>query len=110
MSPHGRWTIGLNSLVDNGLEAAVECYQSQQATEEVTHQEEGGPMADVVGPILKSEDFGVDEEDTKACEQFLDKFLEIEEMEKPMHTSTILDTAWEETLGDLLPELPDFIF
>jgi len=65
-------------------------------------------MADVE-PILKSEDFGVDEEDTKACEQFLDKFLEIEEMEKPA-TSTILDTAWEETLGDLLPELPDFIF
>jgi len=65
-------------------------------------------LADVVGRIFKSEDFAVDEEDTKACEQFLDKFLEIEE--KPLNNSTILDTAWEETLGDLFPDLAECTF
>jgi len=106
LSSLGRWTIGLE--VDNGIQATVECHQSQQASEEATHQEEG-PLADVVDRVFKSEDFAVDEEDTKACEQFLDKFLEIEE--KPaLNTSTILDTAWEETLGDLFPDLAECNF
>jgi len=56
-------------------------------------------MADVVGKIFKSEDFAVDEEDTKACEQFLDNFLGNEVAEQ--RPTTILDTAWDETLGDL---------
>jgi len=62
-------------------------------------------LADI-GRIFKSEDFAVD--DTKACEQFLDKFLESEE--KPLNNSTILETAWEETLGDLFPDLAECTF
>jgi len=99
LSSLGRWTIGLNSLVDNGLETIVECHEGQQAAEEVTNQEASSPMADVVGKIFKSEDFAVDEEDTKACEQFLDNFLGNEVAEQ--RPTTILDTAWDETLGDL---------
>ena len=70
-------------------------------------------MADVVGKILKTEDFDfTNEQDTNACEQILDRCLEftseIEHASFDNSTNsdnTILDTALEETFGDLFPDL-----
>jgi len=74
-------------------------------------------MANVMSQIgIKVEDFDditENEQDTKACEQILDKFLEFSSasMENAESSSTttsnenILDTAWEETFGDLFPDL-----
>jgi len=75
-------------------------------------------MADVVGKILKTEDFDfTDEQDANACEQILDKFLEFTSETEPSSSSnssnndnTILDTAWEETFGDLFPDLGECTF
>lgn len=79
-------------------------------------------MADVVGRILSSEDFATaDDQDTKACEQILDKFLEMSAIDSGNSTSEdikikteekedILDTAWEETFGDLFPDLGECTF
>jgi len=74
-------------------------------------------MANVVGKILKTEDFDfTDEQDTKACEQILDKFLEFTSETEPSSSNssnpdnTILDTAWEETFGDLFPDLGECTF
>jgi len=75
-------------------------------------------MADVVGKILKTEDFDfTDEQDTNACEQILDRFLEFTSETEPITSSsssnndnTILDTAWEETFGDLFPDLGECMF
>ena len=75
-------------------------------------------MANVVGKILKTEDFDfTDEQDTNACEQILDRFLEFTSETEPATSSsssnndnTILDTAWEETFGDLFPDLGECTF
>ena len=75
-------------------------------------------MADVVGKILKTEDFDfTNEQDANACEQILDRFLEFTaETEHASfdnstnHDNTILDTAWEETFGDLFPDLGECTF
>ena len=115
MSSLGRWTTGLNSLTGDSLEVTVECNQGKQASKETTNQETG-EMANVMNQIIKVEDFDIteNEQDTKACEQILDKFLEFSSasMENAESSSTntsnennILDTAWEETFGDLFPDL-----
>lgn len=75
-------------------------------------------MADVVGKILKTEDFDfTNEQDANACEQILDRFLEF--TSEAEHASfdnstnrdnTILDTALEETFGDLFPDLGECTF
>merc|ERR1712159_219587 len=114
----GRWTTGLNSLTGDSLEVTVECDQSKQTSEKTTNQETGIDMANVMSQIgIKVEDFDditENEQDTKACEQILDKFLEfssgtIENAESSSISTTnennILDTAWEETFGDLFPDL-----
>merc|ERR1712152_73686 len=73
-------------------------------------------LFNVMNQIIKVEDFDIteNEQDTKACEQILDKFLEFSSasMENAESSSTntsnennILDTAWEETFGDLFPDL-----
>merc|ERR1712061_739573 len=114
LSSLGRWTTGLNSLTGDSLEVTVECNQGKQASKETTNQE-AGEMANVMNQIIKVEDFDIteNEQDTKACEQILDKFLEFSSasMENAESSSTntsnenILDTAWEETFGDLFPDL-----
>jgi len=117
LSSLGRWTTGLNGLSGNGLEVVVECNQSNKTPEKTANQEES-PMADVVGKILKTEDFDfTDEQDTNACEQILDRFLEFTSETEPATSSsssnndnTILDTAWEETFGDLFPDLGECTF
>jgi hypothetical protein len=75
-------------------------------------------MADVVGKILKTEDFDfTNEQDANACEQILDRFLEFtSETERTFfdnstnRDNTILDTALEETFGDLFPDLGECTF
>jgi len=72
-------------------------------------------MADVVGKILKTEDFDfTNEQDANACEQILDRFLEFTDepssSNSSNHDNTILDTAWEETFGDLFPDLGECTF
>jgi len=107
LSSIGRWAIGLDSLPDNGLKVVVERAEGQidaadanaALPEEVTVKEE---IADVMNQI--------DQEDTKACEQILDNFLEMTtaSQQNGSHPS-ILDTAWEDTFGDVLfPDLGDF--
>jgi len=54
--------------------------------------------------LLKNEDF-TSEEETKACEQILDNFLE-----QDATKTTILDTAWEETFNDLFPDIGECTF
>jgi len=117
LSSLGRWTTGLNSLTGDSLEVVVECNQGQQTTEKVTNQEEG-PLADVMGEILQSEDFDItNEQDSKACEQILDNILEFssnhdttDSTSVSSNDATILDTAWEETFGDLFPDLGECTF
>jgi len=124
LSSLGRWTTDLNSLPGDSLEVVVECNQGQQTPEKVANQEEG-PMANVImGQILKSEDFDhiSDEQDSKACEQILDNILEFSSLNSSMsnqgtdssetssNDATILDTAWEETFGDLFPDLGECTF
>ena len=122
MSSLGRWATDLNSLPGDSLEVVVECNQGQQTPEKVANQEEG-PMANVImGQILKSEDFDhiSDEQDSKACEQILDNILEYssysmssqgtESSETSSNDAAILDTAWEETFGDLFQDLGEFTF
>ena len=93
---------------DDGFEVVVDILpeQSQQTSyDETTYKEESGvEMANVMGNLVKSEDFSNDDE-TKACEQILDSFLQINQQEtKP----NILDTAWEQTFNDLdLSIFPD---
>ena len=94
---------------DDGFEVVVDILpeQSQQTSyDETTYKEESGvEMANVMGgDLVKSEDFSNDDE-TKACEQILDSFLQINQQEtKP----NILDTAWEQTFNDLdLSIFPD---
>merc|ERR1712213_136258 len=93
---------------DDGFEVVVDILpeQSQQTSyDETTYKEESGvEMANVMGSLVKSEDFSNDDE-TKACEQILDSFLQINQQEtKP----NILDTAWEQTFNDLdLSIFPD---
>lgn len=108
MSSIGRWAIGLDSLPDNGLKVVVERAEDQHTPEEVTIKEE---MADVMTNAMQNhEDFA--QEDTKACEQMLDKFLEMtsEEIGSSNGKTTILDTAWEDTFGELFPDLGDCTF
>lgn len=113
MSSIGRWAIGLDSLPDNGLKVVVERTEDQHTPEEVTVKEE---MADVMNDVLqKNEDF--EQEDTTACEQMLDKFLEMTSEEicstngkTTSGSHTILDTAWEDTFGELFPDLGDCTF
>merc|ERR1712141_89550 len=117
LSSLGRWTTGLNGLSGDSLEVVVECNQSNSTPEKTANKEES-PMADVVGKILKTEDFDfTDEQDANACEQILDKFLEFTSEIEPSSSSntsnndnTILDTAWEETFGDLFPDLGECTF
>merc|ERR1719203_1390771 len=124
LSSLGRWATDLNSLPGDSLEVVVECNQGQQTTEKVANQEEG-PMPNVImGQILKSEDFDhiSDEQDSKACEQILDNILEFSSLNSSMsnqgtdssetssNDATILDTAWEETFGDLFPDLGECTF
>ena len=112
LSSLGRFTTGLVSL-----EVVVECNQSNSTPEKTANQEES-PMADVVGKILKTEDFDfTNEQDTNACEQILDRFLEFTSEtghasfdNSTNHDNTILDTAWEETFGDLFPDLGECTF
>ena len=71
MSSLGRWTTGLNGLSGDSLEVVVECNQSNKTPEKTANQEES-PMADVVGKILKTEDFDfTDEKDANVCKQTL---------------------------------------
>merc|ERR1712079_613588 len=117
LSSLGRWTTGLNGLSSDSLEVVVECNQSKSTPEKTTNQEESS-MADVVGKILKTEDFDFNnEQDANACEQILDRFLEFtSETEHASfanstnHDNTILDTALEETFGDLFPDLGECMF
>jgi len=107
LSSIGRWAIGLDSLPDNGLKVVVERAEGQQTPEEVTVKEE---VADVMtADIIKHEDFT---EDTEACEEMLDKFLEMTSAENDngTHNHTILDTAWEDTFGELFPDLGECTF
>ena len=118
-----RCTTDLNRFPRNSLEV-VECNGGQQMPEKMANQEED-PMAKVImGQILKSEDFDdiVDEQDSKACEQILDNILEFSSLNSSMsnqgtdssetssNDATILDTAWEETFGDLFPDLGECTF
>lgn len=107
MSSIGRWAIGLDSLPDNGLKVVVERAEGQHTMpEEVAVKEE---VADVMNNQMPNlhEDF--EQEDTKACEQMLDKFLEMTAADGQQNGGhTILDTAWEDTFGDLFPDLGDF--
>jgi len=110
LSSVGRWAIGLDSLPDNGLKVVVERTKGQHAPEEVTIKEE---MADVIPAELevKQEDFTT--KDTEVCEQMLDKFLEMTSAESEGQISqahTILDTAWEDTFGELFPDLGECTF
>jgi len=110
LSSVGRWAIGLDSLPDNGLKVVVERTEGQHAPEEVTIKEE---MADVIPAELevKQEDFTT--KDTEVCEQMLDKFLEMTSAESEGQISqahTILDTAWEDTFGELFPDLGECTF
>jgi len=114
LSSLGRWTTGLNGLTGDSLEVVVECHQSNQTPEKTANKEES-PMADVVGKILKTEDFDfTNEQDANACEQILDRFLEFTDepssSNSSNHDNTILDTAWEETFGDLFPDLGECTF
>merc|ERR1712018_561109 len=114
LSSLGRWTTGLNGLTSDSLEVVVECHQSNQTPEKTANKEES-PMADVVGKILKTEDFDfTNEQDANACEQILDRFLEFTDepssSNSSNHDNTILDTAWEETFGDLFPDLGECTF
>merc|ERR1712113_1267224 len=71
LSSLGRWTTGLNGLSGNGLEVVVECNQSNKTPKKTANQEES-PMADVVGKILKTEDFDfTDEQDTELASKSL---------------------------------------
>jgi len=69
-------------------------------------------MADVMDRVLQSSgDLAVvEEEETKACEQILDKFLEFSSMNDNVKTENILDTAWDETFGGLFPDLEECTF
>jgi len=71
-------------------------------------------MANVENRILKTEDFDYgNQQDANACEEIFDHFLEFtSEMDElssssnsSYHDNTILDIAWEETFGDLFPDL-----
>ena len=92
--------------------------------EKVASKEEN-PMAKVImGQILKTEDFDhiSDEQDSKACEQMLDNILKFSSLNSSMsnqetdsseassNDATILNTAWEEHLGDLFPDLRECTF
>jgi len=71
-----------------------------------------------MGEILQSEDFDItNEQDSKACEQILDNILEFssnhdttDSTSVSSNDATILDTAWEETFGDLFPDLGECTF
>ena len=108
MSSLGRWATGFESLPDNGLKVVIERTEGQYAPEEIAVKEE---MADVMTDIIKQEEFT---KDTEACEQMLDKFLGMTSVEneegQSTNSHTILDTAWEDTFGELFPDLGECTF
>merc|ERR1712088_327972 len=99
LSSLGRWATDLNSLPGDSLEVVVECNQGQQTPEKVANQEEG-PMANVImGQILESSSLN-----SSMSNQGTDS------SETSSNDATILDTAWEETFGDLFPDLGECTF
>ena len=120
----GRWNTDLNSLPDDSLEVVVKCNKGQQTPKKVGNQEEG-PMANTfMEQVLKSENFDpfLDEQYSKAFEQILDNILECSLLNSSMsnqgtdsseissNEAAILDTAWEETFGDLFLDLGECNF
>jgi len=77
-------------------------------------------MANVIlDDVITGDLSTVDESDTRACEQILDKFMELSSLEQndtieikqeEDDKSNILDAAWEETFGDLFPDLGECTF
>lgn len=107
----GRWSNGLDGgLTDQGLQVVVERDQSQKTGKEAANQEES-KVADVMGKIINEDFSSVDDDESIACEQILDKFLQFTPGdENSVKTENILDTAWEETFGGLFPDLEDCTF
>lgn len=64
-----------------------------------------------MGKIINEDFSSVDDDESIACEQILDKFLQFTPGdENSVKTENILDTAWEETFGGLFPDLEDCTF